>query len=114
MVVHDFSVIACLFSGGVGVEVSTHVFDFNLQITDCASGGSFKGHVLKEVGRAVGGVGLISAASIDPNTNSGGARVGDLFTDDTEAIWETGDLQIREEIGDDMTYIDDNKAMKWD
>ena len=72
--------------------MATHVFDFYFQIADSTGSGALEGHVLQKVSCSVGGVAFVSAASINPNTNSCGAGVRDSLGDDTETVGKAGYL----------------------
>lgn len=55
--------------------------------------GALKGHVLKEVGGAVGHIALVAAASIDPHPHRCSARVRHLLAGHAQTAGQAGHLQ---------------------
>lgn len=79
VVLEHTSEVDSLLARGVSVQVATHVLNLHFQLLLGTALGSLEGHVLQEVSGTVVLVGLVSASSVDPNTNSGSLAVRSLI-----------------------------------
>mmetsp|Transcript_661 Transcript_661/g.896 ORF Transcript_661/g.896 Transcript_661/m.896 type:complete len:214 (+) Transcript_661:1128-1769(+) len=81
-----------LFTGGVGVEVSAHVLDFDLELLLGAFGGALEGHVFEEVCGSVVLGGFVAGSCVDPYAYGCGFGAGNGFGGDAEAVGCGGDV----------------------
>ena len=88
VLVENLNVEADAFFGGEGVHISADGVDLAGDFFRGAVLGPFKDHVLDEMGYAVPFGGFIARASLQPDSDGGGADVLHLFGDDRQPIGE--------------------------
>ena len=75
IILEAFGIVDSLFSRCVSVEMSTHVFNLELQSVLGATTGTLEGHVLEEMSRSVGSISLRPGSSIYPDSDCSGLGV---------------------------------------
>lgn len=75
ILLETFGVIYSLFSRCVGVEMSTNIFNLELQSVLGATPGALESHVLEEMSGSVGSISLRPRPSIYPDANCSSLRV---------------------------------------
>lgn len=81
-----FGVVDSLLPRCVSVEVSTYVFNFELQCVLGATTGTLESHVLEEMSGSIGGICLRPGSSIYPDTDCSSLSMRVRLCSDGEAI----------------------------
>lgn len=71
---------------GVGVQVTTHVLNFQLKLALSALVGALEGQVFQEVSGSIGLVGFGTGSGVDVNAYRAGSSVRVVFGGDGETI----------------------------
>mmetsp|Transcript_29054 Transcript_29054/g.53396 ORF Transcript_29054/g.53396 Transcript_29054/m.53396 type:complete len:452 (-) Transcript_29054:12-1367(-) len=92
---HNLGIVAGLLTASVSIELTTHVLNLDLKVTNSALLGTLEEKVLKEVSGTIVSIILKPASRVNPNTNGGGLSKRDVLSGNPQTVGKSGNLGLR-------------------